>query len=366
MTDFSCVITAGGENGGSEGPDALRASVASVLGQSLRGSEAVVVLAARADAPTRTAARALADSSPDRVRLIHPDPAARTTGALRNAGLDAATGRYVLVLTPGELLNRHACRNLWQAGERSRADLVAGRWSRTTEGGGKEQEPPWQDELYARSRTVARFADAPGLVVRDALVTGFCLRREAARRHGLRYEEDLAHGEILFGPLAAAAVGRITLVRRLIVTGRAVPDRARDLAALVEAHRRVAATLDAHGLPELSEERERAFVRDHLVPLARSFPRLPAARRTRAAATAARVLTAPVPPELPPLERVAVTLLARGDAEGVLTAAYALSRPATVCAPVAGARAGGWSGTSTVPSTSPNSATSTGSSVRPG
>ncbi|MGW5068759.1 CDP-glycerol glycerophosphotransferase family protein [Streptomyces cyaneofuscatus] len=340
MTDFSCVITAGGENGGGEGPDALRASVASVLGQSLRGSEAVVVLAARADAPTRTAARALADSSPDRVRLIHPDPAARTTGALRNAGLDAATGRYVLVLTPGERLHRHACRNLWQAGERSRADLVAGRWSRTTEEGGKEQEPPWQGELYARSRTVTRFSDAPQLVVRDALVTGFCLRREAARRHGLRYEEDLAHGEILFGPLAAAAVGRITLVRRLIVTGRAVPDRARDLAALVEAHRRVAATLDAHGLPELREERERAFVRDHLVPLARSFPRLPAARRTRAAATAARVLTAPVPHELPPLERVAATLLARGDAEGVLTAAYALSRPATVCAPVTPVTAG--------------------------
>ncbi|MEV4880932.1 bifunctional glycosyltransferase/CDP-glycerol:glycerophosphate glycerophosphotransferase [Streptomyces cyaneofuscatus] len=340
MTDFSCVITAGGENGGSEDPDALRASVGSVLAQSLRAAEAVVVLAPGADAATRTAARALADGSPDRVRLIHPDPAARTTGALRNAGLDAATGRYVLVLTPGERLHRHACRNLWQAGERSRADLVAGRWSRTVGEGGKEQEPPWQDELYARSRTVARFAEAPHLVVRDALVTGFCLRREAALRHGLRYEEDLAHGEILFGPLAAAAVGRIALVRRLIVTGRAVPDRARDLTALLEAHRRVAGALDAHGLPALREERERAFVQDHLVPLARSFPRLPAARRTRVAATAARVLTAPVPPELPPLERVAATLLARGDAEGVLTAAYALSRPATVCTPVTAGEGG--------------------------
>ncbi|WP_326684027.1 CDP-glycerol:glycerophosphate glycerophosphotransferase [Streptomyces microflavus] len=334
MTDFSCVITGGGETEGAGGADALRASVASVLGQSLQGCEALVVLASGAGAATRTAARALADSAPGRVRLVHADPAARTTGALRNAGLDAATGRYVLVLTPGERLHRHACRNLWQAGERSRADLVAGRWSRTADEGGKEQEPPWQDELFARSRTVTRFTEAPGLVVRDALVTGFCLRREAVRRHGLRYEEDLAHGEILFGPLAAAAVGRIALVRRLIVTGRAVPDRARDLTALVEAHRRVANTLDAHGLPELREERELAFARDHLVPLARSFPRLPAARRTRTAATAARVLTAPVPQGLPPLERVAVTLLARGDAEGVLTAAYALSRPATICAPL--------------------------------
>ncbi|WP_432150498.1 CDP-glycerol glycerophosphotransferase family protein [Streptomyces sp. bgisy029] len=335
MTDFSCVITAGGDGeAAGDGADALRASVDSVLGQSLRASEALVVLASTADAPTRTAARALADRAPDRVRLIHADPAVRTTGALRNAGLDAATGRYVLVLTPGERLHRHGCRNLWQAGERSHADLVAGRWSRTVTESGKEQEPPWQDELYARSRTLARFDEASQLVVRDALVTGFCLRREAARRHGLRYEEDLAHGEILFGPLAAVAVGRIALVRRLIVTGRAVPDRPRDLTALVAAHRRVAATLDSLGLPALSEERERAFVRDHLVPLARSFPRLPAARRARTAATAARVLTVPVPQELPALERVAVTLLARGDAEGVVAAAYALSRPATVCAPV--------------------------------
>ncbi|WP_411079388.1 CDP-glycerol glycerophosphotransferase family protein [Streptomyces sp. cmx-18-6] len=359
MSDFSCVITRGGEGEGTGGPDALRASVESVLGQSLRAAEAVVVLAADADTATRTAARALAERAPDRVRVVHADPAARTTGALRNAGLDAARGRYVLVLTAGERLQRHACRNLWQAGERSRADLVAGRWSRVVGEGGKEQEPPWQEELYARSRTVSDLAEAPRLLVHDALVTGFCLRREAVLRHGLRYEEGLAHSEIAFGPLAADAVGRIALVRRLIVTGRAVPDRARDLTALAEAHRRVAGLAAAHGL---AEERERAFVRDHLVPLARSFPRLPAARRARVAAAAARALTAPAPasapvstpapastptpasapvsvpaapvPELSPLERVAATVLARGDAEDVLTAAYALSRPATVCAPL--------------------------------
>lgn len=337
MSDFSCVITGSGDGEGPGGADALRASVESVLGQSLRGAEAVVVLASTAAPAVRTAARTLADRAPGRVRLLHADPAVRTTGALRNAGLEAADGRYVLVLATGERLQKHACRNLWQAGERSRADLIAGRWSRTADEGGKEREPSWQGGLYARSRTLARFTDAPELVVRDALVTGFCLRREAARRHGLRYEEDLTHGEILFGPLAAAAVGRIALVRRLIVTGRALPDRARDLAALVEAHRRVANTLLAHGLSELREERETAFARDHLVPLARSFPRLPAARRARVAAAAVRALTGPFRdglPGLPPLERVAVSLLARGDAEGLLAAAYALSRPATVCAPL--------------------------------
>lgn len=144
MSDFSCVITGGGDGEGPGGADALRASVESVLGQSMRGSEALVVLASAADPAVRTAARALAARAPERVRLVHADPAARTTGALRNAGLDAATGRYVLVLGSGERLQKHACRNLWQAGETSRADLIAGRWSRITDESGKEREPSWQ------------------------------------------------------------------------------------------------------------------------------------------------------------------------------------------------------------------------------
>lgn len=95
MSDFSCVITGSGDGEGPGGADALRASVESVLGQSLRGAEAVVVLASTAAPAVRTAARTLADRAPGRVRLLHADPAVRTTGALRNAGTDAADGRYV-------------------------------------------------------------------------------------------------------------------------------------------------------------------------------------------------------------------------------------------------------------------------------
>ncbi len=123
MIDFSCVVTGGGE--GTGGVTALRASVASVLGQSLRGAEAVVVLASAADPVVRAAARTLADRNPDRVRLVDADPAVRTTGALRNAGLDAATGRYVLVLTPGERLHPPRLPQPLARRETSRADLIA-------------------------------------------------------------------------------------------------------------------------------------------------------------------------------------------------------------------------------------------------
>lgn len=215
--DFSCVITAG--EGGEE---ALAASLESVLEQSMRAVEAVVVLPSGAPAALRAAAGTQAGRFPDRVRVL--DPGTDRAASLRNTGLDAARGTYVLVLDAGERLQRHACRNLWEAGTRTRADLVAGRWSRLTGDGTKEREPSWQQPLFARSRTVARFTEAPELAVRDALLTGFCVRRAALERHALRYDEDLTHSAVLFGPLVAAAVGRIALVRRRIVSGRAAPD----------------------------------------------------------------------------------------------------------------------------------------------
>ncbi|MEU1124252.1 CDP-glycerol:glycerophosphate glycerophosphotransferase [Streptomyces sp. NPDC005899] len=331
--DLSCVITAapGGEA-------ALRASVESVLEQSLRAVEALVVLPADAGPALRAMAGSLAGHAPGRIRVLAPDAPAGAVPVLRNAGLDAALGTYVLVLGEGERLQRDACRNLWEAGERTGADLVAGCWSRLTGDGPKEQEPPWQQALFARSRVLARFAEAPELAAHDALVTGFCLRRAALERHGLRYDEDLARSGILFGPLAAAVVGRIALLRRRIVSGRAAPDAGRDLAGLVEAHRRVCHVLVAQGLTSLREERDRAFLRDHLVPLVRSFVLRSAAERDEIAATAARVLADVVPRDallgLPPVERVGVGLLCRGDAEEVLAAAYALRRRGTVAAPL--------------------------------
>ncbi|MEU8703930.1 CDP-glycerol glycerophosphotransferase family protein [Streptomyces sp. NPDC048565] len=329
--DFSCVVTAA--EGGTE---ALTASVESVLDQSLRAVEALVVLPQGAPTALRTAAASLAGQAPDRVRVL--DPGTDSVGSLRNAGLDAARGRYVLVLDVGERLQRHACRNLWEAGERSHADLVAGRWSRLTGDGTKEREPSWQHPLFLRSRTVVRFTEASELAVHDALVTGFCLRRAALERHALRYDDDLMHSTIPFGVLAASVVGRIALVRRRIVSGRAAADAGRDLAGLVEAHRRVCHVLVAQGLTELREERDRAFLLDHLVPLVRSLPELPAARREHLALTAARVLPDCVPDAalltLPPVERVGIRLLERGDADGSLCAAYALRRRGTVAAPL--------------------------------
>ncbi|MFE3251665.1 CDP-glycerol glycerophosphotransferase family protein [Streptomyces sp. NPDC059209] len=350
--EISCVVTAGAD------PQALRRSVESVVAQTMRATEAVVVLGPALPPPSggtaggpggtgpddaepaaedvRAVADELAAQDPARVRIVTSGAEAPTTAVLRNHGLDQARGRYVMVLGEGERLQRDACRNLWEAAERSGAELAAGRWTRRAGRRAKEQPPARivESELYARSRTVDEPAGAPELVVADALVTGFCVRTAFLERTGQRYAEDLDRADILFGAEMATAASRIALVPNLIVGGRAPDDPAATLEGQLAAHVRVAELLTLQGRTALREARDRAFLADQLVPLARQFPKLDAEARAHAAALVAALPAARIHPDLrldlPPLERVCLQLLAEGDADGVLAAGYALGRPGAV------------------------------------
>ncbi|MGW5861808.1 CDP-glycerol glycerophosphotransferase family protein [Streptomyces sp. NPDC055239] len=326
LHDVSCVVVAGPDT------DALEHSVRSVLDQTMGNVEAVVVDPG-ADGPAREAAQALAADQPHRVRLVRAG-GPMSVAASRNLGLDAARGRYVIVLGEGELLERHACRNLFDAARTTGADLVAGRWTRLTAGGKKQRGPGWHPQLHARTRSVENLADVPELVARDSLVTGFCVRRDFLHAARLRYADDLVHSEVLFGVEAVLAARGITLVPNLITTHRAEPDHARETPALAEANDRVAALLITLGRLDLCDRRERAFLTDHVLPCARTFPQLTAADRRRATAELAPHLEARADTRaldaLEPVERVCVRLLAECDTDGVLAAAYALGRPGTV------------------------------------
>lgn len=326
LHDVSCVVVAGAD------ADALRESVRSVLDQTMANVEAVVVDPG-ADGPARDAAWELAADQPHRVRLVRAD-GELPVAAARNLGLDAARGRYVIVLGEGELLERHACRNLFDAARSTGADLVAGRWTRLTGNGKKERGPGWQAELHARTRRIENLSDAPELVARDSLTAGFCVRREVLDRSRLRYEEDLDHSEVLFGVEAALRVRALTLVPNLITTHRAAPEPARETPALALANDRGAGLLVSLGRLDLADRRERSFLTDHVLPCARTFPQLTAEERRGATARLAPHLEGRVDVRaldaLEPVERVCVRLLADGDTDGVLAAAYALARPGTV------------------------------------
>lgn len=326
LHDVSCVVVAGTDT------EALRQSVRSVLDQTMGNVEAVVVDPG-ADGPARDATREIAADQPHRVRLVRAD-GELPVAAARNLGLDAARGRYVIVLGEGELLERHACRNLFDAARSTGADLVAGRWTRLTGSGKKERGPGWQAQLHARTRRVENLSDAPELVARDSLITGFCVRRDVLDRARLRYADDLDHSEVLFGVEAALGVRALTLVPNLITTHRAASAPARETPALAAANDRVAGLLVSLGRLDLADRRERSFLVDHVLPCARTFPQVTADERRRATAGIAPHLEGRVDVRaldaLEPVERVCVRLLAEGDTDGVLAAAYALARPGTV------------------------------------
>ncbi|RII19848.1 CDP-glycerol:poly(glycerophosphate) glycerophosphotransferase [Streptomyces sp. YIM 130001] len=331
---FSCIVTCGPTGSA----DAVTATVRSVLGQTLRSVEAVLVAAeGEQDAPEGRdeAIAALAAEHPDRVRLVRADGPG--TAALRNAGLDAAHGSHLLYLDAGELLQAHACRNLLDVARRTDADLVAGRWTRLTGSGRKQAGPDWQAELHARTRTLTAVTAAPELVVRDGgLASGYCLRRGFLDAHGLRHPVDAERADLVFGAMAALTAERLTLVPNVIVTRRAAPDHGRDFAGLVDAGTRIGRELADRGLGALHLAREQALAGDLLLPLAATFLRLSRDERHKLAQEVATHLNGVDQrwSELPPVERVCVRLLAAGDAEGVHAAAYALARPGTVVSPL--------------------------------
>ncbi|MFD3565171.1 CDP-glycerol glycerophosphotransferase family protein [Streptomyces sp. NPDC058686] len=308
--DISCVVVCGTDAA------ALRATVRSVLDQTLAASEAVLVTTG-ADAE----AAALAAGNPHRIRLVHAG-AERPACVLRDLGLAAARGRYVMVAAPGERLERHACRNLFEAGRRTDADLVAGR---------RDKAPDWHKELHARSRVVEDVAHAPELVTRDSLSAGFCVRRGALG-------ELSGAGQAPFGVRAALAARRIALVPNLITTGCAPADPVRDLPRAADAQRGTLRLLHADADGALRAARESAFLTDHVVPCVRAFLPLGPDERRAAADALAGSLDGLVAPDalraLPPVERIGVRLLADGDADGVQAAAYALERPGTVVSPL--------------------------------
>ncbi|MFI7383088.1 CDP-glycerol glycerophosphotransferase family protein [Streptomyces sp. NPDC049813] len=254
-----------------------------------------------------------------------PEAAAAHPGRARTG---APRGTYVLPLAAGELLERDACRNLHATARRTDADLIAGRWTRLTgtgtkdSKGSKEHSPAWQSALYARSRVLTAADQAPELLTRPALTAGYCVRRTLleAAAPGARDGLDLA-----------LAARRIALVPQLITTHRAAPDPRTGLQAAAARHRHALALLTD---PALRAARTHAFAADDVLPLVRAFPGLPRARRAELAAESARLLDglldAAALDGLAPLERVAVALLAAGDADGVHRAAHALQRPGTV------------------------------------
>ncbi|WP_283138615.1 bifunctional glycosyltransferase/CDP-glycerol:glycerophosphate glycerophosphotransferase [Rhizohabitans arisaemae] len=179
--------------------DALRLprAVHSVLDQTLRGLEVVVVDDGSTDETARVAAELTA--ADPRVRYLRRDGNSGGCGAPRNDGLDAARAPHVMFLDSDDRLPRHACKSLLLELERTGTDFVTGQLARVFERTGKTQR--YFPHLYARRRVVAGIRDDPEMFL-DGFSTNKLYRRDFLTGHGIRFREDILYEDHVFSTAA--------------------------------------------------------------------------------------------------------------------------------------------------------------------
>ena len=256
----------------------LPVAVQSVLNQTLRDLEVIIVDDASTDG-TSDVARRLAAENPDRVRAVVLETNSGGCSRPRNVGLDHVTAPYVMFLDSDDTLERHACKNMLLAAERENADLVSGRCVRLNISRlvGPDKQPhrtPWMPWLYDKPVTYTSVHEEPDLLF-DTLSTNKLYRRSFLDANGIRFPEGLLWEDLLFSTEAYCSAGRITLipedVYHWIVDEQAERvSISRQLANLdnwrdrLEIHRRIDAYLEQHGLTDLRPEKDRKFLRTDL------------------------------------------------------------------------------------------------------
>ncbi len=197
-------------------PRALR----SVLDQTLRSLEVLVIDDASTDGSAEVAETIAADD--DRVTVVRLPENSGGCSRPRNAGIDRARGRYVMFLDSDDYYERHACKNMLLAAERTGAEVVAGRVIRENLTRGRQT--PWAKDLFASGRAFYRGIRENPLLFFDPLSTNKIYRREFLDRHGIRFPEGVHYEDSLFSTKVYCQAESIALIPNDIYYWRVVED----------------------------------------------------------------------------------------------------------------------------------------------
>ncbi|WP_413471461.1 CDP-glycerol glycerophosphotransferase family protein [Streptomyces sp. MB09-02B] len=325
----------------------LPTAVRSVLEQTLRSVEVVIVDDHSRDGSYEVAAR-LAAEHPDRVRAYRLPQNSGGCGAPRNAGIRETRGEYVVFLDSDDVLERNACRNFLEAAESTGADLVSGLCVRVHVDIRNRKEVPWYPWLYARTRTLDSVSELPDLLVYDTLSTNKCYRRDFLVEGGLLFPVGIHYEDLFFSAQAYAAARRIALIPNRVydwnvvekAASKSISNRRAEIANFahrMEIHRRVDRLLADQGMAELKFHKDVKFLKHDLVLHLRDLPFRDAAYR-REFAGLARAYLASIDPaaydEVEPIHAVCAYLLRRGDWDNLLPAVDTLTNRDKVSAPL--------------------------------
>ncbi|MFM9696103.1 bifunctional glycosyltransferase/CDP-glycerol:glycerophosphate glycerophosphotransferase [Streptomyces europaeiscabiei] len=328
----------------------LPTAVRSVLEQTLRSVEVVIVDDHSTDGSYEVAAR-LAAEHPGRVRAYRLPVNSGGCGAPRNQGIRETRGDYVLFLDSDDVLERNACRNMLEAAETTGADLVSGLCVRVHVDTRTRKEVKWYPWLYTRTRTLDSISELPDLLVYDTLSTNKCYRRDFLVDNGLLFPVGIHYEDLFFSAQAYTAARRITLIPNRVYDWNVVQNSGKSEASIsnrraeianfahrMEIHRRVDRLLAHKGMEELKFHKDVKFLKHDLVLHLRDLPFRDAAYR-REFAELARAYLASVDPaaydEVEPIHAICAYLLRMSDWDNLLPAVDTLTNRDKVSAPLA-------------------------------
>jgi CDP-glycerol glycerophosphotransferase len=325
----------------------LPTAVRSVLDQTLRGVE-VVIVDDRSTDGSYELARQLAAEHPDRVRAFQLPENSGGCGAPRNHGVGRAQGDYVLFLDSDDVLERNACRNMLEAAQNTGADLVAGLCVRVHVDSRTGKEVKWYPWLYERTRTLESISELPDLLVFDTLSTNKCYRRQFLLDEGLEFPVGIHYEDLLFSAQAYVAARRITLIPNRVYDWRVVEksaeksisnrrDEIANFTHRMEIHRRVDQLLADNGLLELKFAKDVKWLKHDLVLHLRELPFRDACYRQEFAAIAREYLESidrAAFDETEPIHAICAYLLQKGDWDNLLPAVDTLTNRDKVSSPL--------------------------------
>ena len=126
-----------------------------------------------------------------------------------------------MFLDSDDVYERHGCKNLLLAAERTRADVVAGRVVRVNLT--KDKESLWAKDLFAARAVYHGVRDNP-MIFFDPLSTNKIYRREFLDRHGIRFPEGVHYEDSLFSTKVYCLAETIAIIPNLVYLWRVVED----------------------------------------------------------------------------------------------------------------------------------------------
>lgn len=316
----------------------LPTAVRSVLDQTLRGVEVVIVDDCSTDDSYGTAQR-LAAEHPERVRAYQLPENSGGCGEPRNVGIGHTVGSHVMFLDSDDVLERNACRNLLEAAERDGSDIVAGLCVRLHVDTRNKKRDQWYPWLYARTRTLESVDELTDLFVWDTLSTNKLYRRDFLVENGLRFLKGMFYEDLMFIAEAYLAAGRITLIPNQVYfwhvyergAVKSVSNRRHEMINFehrMEIHRRIDALLAQRGLDELRLAKDVKFLKHDLVLHLRDLPFRDASYRQEFAGLARGYLAGvdrAAYDEVQPIQAICAYLLEQGDWDNLLPAVDTLT-----------------------------------------